>query len=226
MQHCGGPGGDRVGGLPGLAVAHAGAAETVGDANLNEVHTGSAHGVVVKIALAARDDDLVLHPRRIGQPIHLAGVEPGDASGSTEHEPGSGARCDQSGLGTSRLRDDAARRRLEFRDVDAMTRRLDHRLCDRRRHDAAAQTGRRPLAVDDGAHAEALIDVRHGAMVAAFRHAGEMNVSGPGRQIIRQFTCGTLPPRSSFFALLEQSPLSGGKSSGPGNSALERPEIQ
>src|SRR5437667_6316641 len=56
MENGGGLRCDRVGDLPGLAVAYPGAAEAVGDAGLDEANAGGAHRMIVEIALAARDD--------------------------------------------------------------------------------------------------------------------------------------------------------------------------
>ncbi len=121
MEDGGGLRRDGVGDFPGLAVAHPCAAEAIRDADLYEADSSGAHRMIVEIALAARDDHLVLHPRRVGQPVHLAGVETGDAGGGAEHQPRRGARGDQPRLRSRRLGDRAARRGLQLGDIDAMT---------------------------------------------------------------------------------------------------------
>ena len=150
---------DRVGDLPRLGIADPGAGIAIGQADLDQPHAGGTHRMIIEIALAAHDDDLVLHPRRVGQARHQRRLEAGDAGGRAQQQAGGCAGSDVSGLRPGRRGDRRRRLGLEFGDVDAMLRRLGHGRGDLDPHDPAGEARRRTLGVDRGAQAEPLIDV-------------------------------------------------------------------
>ena len=169
---------DGGGVLPGLGVAHAGAAEAVGDADLHQLDAHGAHGVVVEVAVAAGHDHAALHAGRVGQAVHAGRVEAGDAGRGAQQQARGGAAGDVPGLGAGVAGDDGARRGLQLGDVDARPAGLGHGRGHLRRHDRAAQPGGGAGSVDDGAHAEALVHAAHRISIPLCIRIGSRD-SGP-----------------------------------------------
>ncbi|MEE2629197.1 MAG: hypothetical protein VX670_12120, partial [Candidatus Latescibacterota bacterium] len=69
---------DGGGILPGLGIAHAGTRIAVGNTHLDQFDADGADGVVIEVAMTARHHDTIPHAPRVGQAIHLRGIEAGD----------------------------------------------------------------------------------------------------------------------------------------------------
>ena len=122
--------------------------------------------MVIAVALAADDDDLVAHAACIGQAVHPAGIEPGDAGSRAGQNGRGGARGDAAGFRPGDPGDDPAGMGLKLGNIDAVAGGSPHRLGHLGRHDAAAETGHRAIGVDQRLDAEAFIDIGHGTPVA------------------------------------------------------------
>ena len=68
---------DRLGDFPRRGIAHARAAVSVGNADLDEFAAGHQQGTVVHVALAAHDDEFVAAIRDVRQTVHARGIEAG-----------------------------------------------------------------------------------------------------------------------------------------------------
>jgi hypothetical protein len=102
-------------------------------ADLDQLDADGADGVVVRVAVDAVDDDLVLEAGDaavgdVRQALHLLEVEPGDAGGGAEQEAGGGAAGDVARLGAGDFGDDAAGALLEILDAHVAAAGLGHRL--------------------------------------------------------------------------------------------------
>ncbi len=76
MQHSCGFRAKRCLEFPRLGSPHARAGDDFVEADFDEPHAGGAHGVIVTIAMLARDDEFVRHRLGEGQLLHAAKVMP------------------------------------------------------------------------------------------------------------------------------------------------------
>ena len=157
---------------PGLALGvvlsdTAGRAWRVGQTDFDEADAGGPHRMVVEIALAAGNDDLVPCPGDFGQAGHQPEIEAGDAGGSRKQQAGGGTGGDVAGLGAGDIGDHLRGMRLELRHIDTVQRGFGHGGDDFEAHDATGQARRRPLGIDHGADAALSIEVsrRHRRLV-------------------------------------------------------------
>jgi hypothetical protein len=153
--------------------------------------------VIVEIALAAHHDDFVLDVARrvrVGQAAHLAWNESGHAGRGTQQQTGRGAGCHDTRLGAGDLRDYLAGAGLQLRHIDAVGRRLGHRGKDLRVKQAAGESRRGALGIDDRADAESVVD----AHVFAFAYTAYRN---PDRSLtVAAQQAGTLTRARTFVS--------------------------
>jgi hypothetical protein len=128
------------------------------EADLHQLDADLADGEVVAVALAAVDDDLVLHAGRVGQAGHARRVFAGDARGRRQRQTGGGAAADKGGVVVGQLGDAPADGALQLVQVDEAAGGVTHRVQHFGRHERAAETGQRRRAVDHPAQSQVLVD--------------------------------------------------------------------
>jgi len=137
------------------------------------------HLLFVAAAVRFLLDDLVLHARRVGEALELFGIALGDAGDGGHGDGGGAAIGDHGGFGAEEFGDAGAGFGLEFGEGDEVAGGVFHGAEDFGVHERTAEMGDDADAVDDGADAEAGVDVGGGG--GGFRGAaGEGGAGGGG----------------------------------------------
>ena len=132
-----------------MAVRSDSAASEVGERlDLDHFDADHAHGVIVPVAVARLDEDLVLHTRSVGQPRHLLAICACHASGRDLAQCRSATIGNKSPLALHQLADARSNGFHQFVEVDVLLGGLDHSLPHFGQDQRAADDGISPLAVD------------------------------------------------------------------------------
>ena len=135
--------------------------EIVDAADDDQLRAGQPDGAV-EGAASAQHHDFVLHAGGVGQLPDLVRIGAGHAARRRRGHRSGGAGGDHAGFGARQLGQFSSGGLLQFEDVDEVLRRVVHGAADLGQFQRAAQIGPRPARVDEGANAEAPIDVARG----------------------------------------------------------------
>ena len=127
--------------------------------HLDNLRSQHADGVVVNVARIARGDDLVPETGEIGETVDLFGVAAGNGRRSGVRQGGGAATGHDPGLGPGELRQSLADPFHQLVDMHEVFRGFQHGGLDFRWRERSAENGEGALAVDEGPHADRLIEI-------------------------------------------------------------------